>query len=146
VVDIHEHGAGAPHAVLFKTGMGGDVLELEVAFVEIKLVLSHIGGEEDVGETIVVEIANGYAAAVVEVPEEEAVVQLLVHHFIIEVDAGIIHELEKAGSLWVFAAGTKDNEEKEEEGLEDFHVLNDRQVVRKKTKAIVKWPLQFIDS
>ena len=95
MVDIHEHGAGAPHAVLFKTGMGGDVLELEVAFVEIKLVLSHIGGEEDVGETIVVEIANGYAAAVVEVPEEEAVVQFLIHHFIVKVDTGVVHELKE---------------------------------------------------
>jgi len=132
MVDIHEHDAGAPHAVLFKTGMGGDVLEVEIAFIEIELVLAHIGCKEDVGEAIVVEIANGYAAAVVEVPEEEAVVQFLIHHFVVKVDAGVIHELKEGGVLWVIAAGTKDDEEKEKKGLDDFHVLNGKLCVQQK--------------
>jgi len=146
VVDVHEHGAGAPHAVLCEAGMGGNVFEMKVAFIEIELIVTHIGCKEDVGEAIVIEIANGNAAAVVEIPKEEAVLQFLILHFIVKVDARVIHQLEESGILLVVAAGTKDDTEKEERELEDFHVLNDRQVVRKKTKAIVKWPLQFIDS
>jgi len=75
---------------------------MKVAPVEKDLVISHIGGEEDIGEAIVVEVADGYAASVVEVAEQEAVVELLVHNFIVEIDAGIVHELEER--IMVFPA------------------------------------------
>ena len=49
VVDVHEHHACTPHAVLAEAGLVRDVFEVKVAFVEIKFIVRHVGGEEDVG-------------------------------------------------------------------------------------------------
>jgi len=117
-VDIGHDGAGAPHAVLAEAGFCGDIFEVEAALVEIELVLAHIGGEEDIGEPVVVDIADGDAAAVVEVAEEEAVSELAVDHLVIEIDAGVVEEGKELACLLVMMAGAKEGGE--EEGNDGF--------------------------
>jgi hypothetical protein len=95
VIDIYEHDAGAPHAVLAEAGLVGDVFEVKVAFVEIELIRSHVGSEEDVGEAVVVDIPDGDAAAVVEVAKEEAVIELAILYIVLEVNACIFLQLEQ---------------------------------------------------
>jgi hypothetical protein len=92
IIDIYHGDAGAPHAILSEAGFIGDILELEVAFVEVELIAAHVGGEEDIGESVVVDIADGYAAAVVKIAEEEAIVKSPVLYIVREVDTGIIHQ------------------------------------------------------
>ena len=74
---------------------------MEIAFVEVDLIIPHIGGEDDVGEAVVVQVADGNAAAVVEIAEEEAVFKFVVDDLVIEVDTGMVHEFEEAGRLFV---------------------------------------------
>jgi hypothetical protein len=94
VVDIYENDAGAPHAILFEACFVGDVFKFKIAFIEIELVAAHVGCEEDVWEAVIVDVSDGYAAAVVKVPEQEAVIQLAVFNIISKVDAGIFLEFE----------------------------------------------------
>ncbi len=95
VIDVYEYYSCAPHAVLTEAGFAGDIFELEIAFIEIELIAGHVGGEEDIGEAVVVDVADGYAAAVVEVTKEEAVVQSAVMHIIFKMDACVLFQLEE---------------------------------------------------
>jgi hypothetical protein len=94
IVDIDENRAGTPHAILLEPRFGGDVFELEITFIEIEFIGAHVGRKEDVGETIVIDIADGDPAAVIEVPEKEAIVEALIDDLVIEVNAGVFHQLE----------------------------------------------------
>ena len=67
------------------------------------MLLAHVGGEEDIGQAVVVDIADGYAAAVVEIAEEEAVVEFAVFDFVVEMDAGAI--LIEQGEQGLFPVG-----------------------------------------
>jgi len=105
VIDIYEHHACAPHAVLAEACLVGDVFEMKVAFVEIKFIGPHVGGEEDVGEAVVVDVPDGDAAAVVEVAEEEAVVEFAIFYIVLEVDASIFFQLEQGGCVGGMSTG-----------------------------------------
>ena len=108
IVDIHEHYACAPHAVLSEAGLVGDVLELEIAFVEIKLIVRHVGGEEDVGEAVVVDIPDGDATAVVEIAEKEAIIEPTIFYVVLKMDACIFFQLEQGrGVGGVITGGEK---------------------------------------
>src|ERR1700722_2064248 len=89
-VDVDHGDAGAPHAILAKAGFVGDVFKFEIPFVEIKLIGPHIGGEEDIGKAVVVDVADGYAAAVVKVAEEKTVIETSVLYGVLEPDAGAV--------------------------------------------------------
>lgn len=94
-VDVRHDDAGAP--LLFGGGepcLFRNVLKMPVAFVEIELIGPHIGGEEYVGEAVVVDVADGYAAAIVEVAIVDNVGGIGVDYFIDEIDAGVGHPLE----------------------------------------------------
>jgi len=84
-----------PFVVFYDACAGGDVFELEIPFIEVEFVLAHVGGEEDVGQAVVVDIADGYAAAIVEIAEEEAVLVFAVFDFVVEVDAGVCLQFEE---------------------------------------------------
>jgi hypothetical protein len=107
VVDIDQHDAGAPHAVLPEPGFCGGVFEMEIAFIEIDLIIAHIGRENDVGKAVIIQIADGYAAAVIKIAEEKAIFQLVVDHLVIEIDAGVVHQFEKGRRLFLPAGGAK---------------------------------------
>ena len=47
------------------SGAVGDVFEPEIAPVEIELAGDHIAGEEDVGESVIIEVADAHSAAIV---------------------------------------------------------------------------------
>jgi hypothetical protein len=113
VIDIYEYHACAPHAVLVEAGLVGDVLEVKVAFVEIKLIRSHVGGEEDVGETVVVDVPEADATAVVEVAEEETIIELTIFYIIFEMDACIFFQLEQGGSVGGMITGGKEKRSQE---------------------------------
>jgi hypothetical protein len=112
-VDVGHDGAGAPHAILAEAGFCGDIFEVEAAFVEIEFVLTHVGGEEDIGESVVVDVADGYAAAIVEVAEEEAVGEFAVDYFVVEIDAGIVEEGEELTGLLIVMTGAKETGQEE---------------------------------
>jgi hypothetical protein len=91
---------------------------VEVAFVEIELVFAHIGCEEDVCESVVVDVTDGHPAAVVEISEEEAVGEFPVYDLVVEFDAGIVEEGEECAGLFM-ATGAKKAEEEGGKAFED---------------------------
>ena len=114
VVDVDEDCAGAPHAVLVEARLRGNVFKMEIAFIEIEFVASHVRREENIREAVVVDVADGNPAAVVEVPEKEAIVQPLISDLVVEFDAGILHQFEKrrgAGGF-VLAGGAEKTKKK----------------------------------
>jgi len=108
VVDVHEHHACTPHAVLAEAGLVRDVFEVKVAFVEIKFIVRHVGGEEDVGEAVVVDIPDGDATAVVEIAEKEAIIEPTIFYVVLKMDACIFFQLEQGrGVGGVITGGEK---------------------------------------
>ncbi len=103
VVDVDKSNAGAPHAILLQAGLRRDVFELEVAFVQVELAVAHIGSEQYVGESVIIEIADGYAAAVVEIAEKKAIFSLVVDDAIVKIDAGVFHQVEELGGVFTAA-------------------------------------------
>ena len=79
---------------------------MEMAFIEIELIVAHIGGQEDVGQSVVVDIADGYASAVVKIPVRKDVFLLVVHDRVGEVDAGVGLEGEEGRGRRLRLAGT----------------------------------------
>lgn len=115
VVDIYECDAGAPHAVLAEARFIRDVVELEIAFIKIEFVVAGVGGHYYVRKTIIVEIADSDTAAVVEVPEEEAILYRAISDVVVEVDAGMFHQI-KEGMLYVGGVTGAVYEQAEEAG------------------------------
>lgn len=89
-VQIHHDDPGAPefcadHARLFR-----DIFKLKIAFVEVQLVLAHVGSKEHIGKAVVVHVADGHAAAVVEIAVTEDVEIFGILDFVNEGDAGFV--------------------------------------------------------
>src|SRR5579859_2157488 len=115
-IDIRHDHAGAP--LLFGGGEAcscRDVFELPVAFVEVEFITPHVGGEKNVGESVVIDISDGYAAAVIEVAIAENIEVGFVLYIIGKVDARIVHQLKEGwgSGLWVLAGGSQQEEDGE---------------------------------
>jgi hypothetical protein len=93
VVDVHKYHTCTPHTVLHDSGTFCNVLKLEIAFVEIDLVVPHIGRKENIRQPVIVQIAHGHAAAIIKVSEKKTILQVTVNYFIIEINAGIFNQL-----------------------------------------------------
>ena len=66
-VDVDDGGARAPVTGTAYSSAVGDVFEAEMAPVEIELAGDHIAGEEDVGESVIIEVADANSTAIVDV-------------------------------------------------------------------------------
>jgi hypothetical protein len=128
IIDVDECNAGAPHAILFQAGLCCDVFELEVAFVQIEFVIAHIGSEQYVGESIIIEIADGYAAAVVKVAEKKTIFRLVVDDAIVKIDAGVFHQVEELGGVFAAAGQTVEGYDKKSVSENCFHFVMVRPV------------------
>ena len=68
-IDIGHCNPGWPYIPGSKTGFFGNILKLEIAFVEIKSIGGLAAAKKDIGQSVVIDIADGHAAAVVEITE-----------------------------------------------------------------------------
>ncbi|MEY3367557.1 MAG: hypothetical protein RI973_712 [Bacteroidota bacterium] len=114
-VDVHHGDAGGPFALGVDAGLPGGVFELKVAAVEVEPGLGHIGGKEDIGEAVVVHVADADAGAVVEVFEGEDVERLVFPQLVGEGNAGFRRVSELEECIWIvvrliagLAAGEKE--------------------------------------
>jgi len=78
--------------------------------------VDHVAGEEDIGQAVVVDIADGYSAAVVEIDIIEDVEGFAVEEGILEVDAGVVfvEPGKEGGIVGGVTAGGEDSEKGEE--------------------------------
>jgi len=74
---------------MVEAGAFGDVFELQVAFVAVQPVAGHVCGEEDVLETVVVDVSYSNAGAVIEIFEGDDVEVFVFVEGVLEVDAGL---------------------------------------------------------
>src|SRR6185437_3069954 len=88
-VDVRHRHAGLPTVrPAFESGLLRDVFEFEPAEVEIQFAGLAVGGKDKIGQTIVVDIAGGYAAAVVKIFEVQHVQLFRLFDVVAEMDAG----------------------------------------------------------
>ena len=64
-IDIGHHTAAVPAALAFNSGSGTYVFELEFPLIQIQLVRTLIGSKKQIGKTVVVDVTNRHAPAVV---------------------------------------------------------------------------------
>ena len=85
------HGdTGAPDLCSGHTCFFGDVFKNKIAFVEIEFVLVLVGGEVNIRQAVIVDVADGYAATVVEVAVGKYVELLLVDNLVYKADSGYV--------------------------------------------------------
>ena len=87
-VHVGEGDAGGP-APAVQPGLGGDVAEAKLAFVQVQPGAALIRGEHDLGQAVAGQVAEGDAAAVVVVAVGEDVQVVRVSETILEADAAV---------------------------------------------------------
>jgi len=110
VVNVGHNDAGTPVTLGAEACFGGDVFELPVAFVEIEFIGAHVGGEENIGPTIVIDITDSGAATVIKITVAEDVEVGTVPDLIAESDAGLFHLCEQRILLFTGMAGSEDQQ------------------------------------
>jgi hypothetical protein len=64
---------------------------MEAALIQVDFITAHVRGKNNIRKPIIIQVPNGYTAAIIKIPEEKAIVQFSIYYFIIEVDAGLVH-------------------------------------------------------
>ena len=105
-VDVRHRDSGLPAVGIGDAGPRGDIFEPIVPLVQIEAVGPHVRREIQVRQTVVVDVAHGYAAAVVEVHVVEDVERGVVGQPVRERDTGPLgrQELEELGLAGTTAA------------------------------------------
>src|SRR5256714_4208672 len=88
-IDIGQSDSRSPQPFAFDSRFLSDVLELEVTFVEIEVIAVLVGGEHDLGQTISIQVPDGYSTAVVVIAVGEDVELGRFLESVREVDAGV---------------------------------------------------------
>src|SRR5206468_6416039 len=88
-VDVGQRDTGRPRPLLAESCLGGDVAEPKLAFVEVELRPALVGREDDLWQPIACEVADRYAAAVIEIAVGEDVEVARLGQLIAERDAGL---------------------------------------------------------
>jgi len=103
VIEVGHDHSGAPAVTPSGAGLFGDVLKLEIAFVQVQFIRPHIGGEIHIGQAIVVNVADSDPSTVVKVPVVENVEFLAVRDVVRKWDA-VGDSLKKWGIFRVLLA------------------------------------------
>ena len=78
-----------PSAQSFHAGFFGNVFEVEVPPVQIQPAGDHIAGEKDIGQAVVVEVADADPAAVVDIDDIHRVEGVILRDLVVERDTGL---------------------------------------------------------
>src|SRR5258706_11122126 len=95
-VDVRQRPARRPSTGFGDAGVLRDVAKLKVAEVQVELRAVLVGGEDDLGQAVAGEVAEGHAAAVVKVAVGEDVQVAGVGETIREADAGVARGEERS--------------------------------------------------
>src|SRR5580765_3590945 len=92
VINICEHNAGTPHAVLNDARAGSNIFKFKIALIKIDFIISHIGSKENIRESVVIQIAGCYATPIVKISKQKTVLQFTINYLIIEIDARVFDQ------------------------------------------------------
>lgn len=105
VIDVHHRCAGGP-GFRRDASFRGDVLEAHVAFVEVQAAGHHVAREKEIDESIVIDVADSYACAVVDVNVSLNVQRIVGRDGVGERDAGLVRTEEPEQRLTALPVGT----------------------------------------
>ena len=117
-VDVCHHHTGAPFSLLPEPCLLRYVFKPEISFVEEQLVGSHIGREEYVHQTVIIDVAGGHTGTVVEIPVAENVEVPGIADGIGETYPGVRHFREELCRLPLLAGGEQCQEQEDVNGSE----------------------------
>ena len=86
-IDVPHRHAGRPAGFARKTRLLCDLFKHQIAPVEIKAILIHVGGEIQIGETVAIHIAGSHAAPIIEVFVLQHIEPILLYDPVPESDA-----------------------------------------------------------
>ena len=69
-MSTHRHASGP--SIRADARLPGDVLEPHVSSVQVEAAGDHVAGEENVRQSVIVDVANGYSGAVVDIGDRSA--------------------------------------------------------------------------
>jgi len=107
VVDIDHNHASAPGVGVGYAGFICNVFEFEIAFVKIEFITTHIGREVNIGQSVVVDIADGTAGAVVKISVTENIELGGILRFVGEVDTRVFHQTKPGVFVFRVCTGSK---------------------------------------
>ena len=83
-IHVCHYHARIPFIGLFDTRFFRNIFKLKIAFIQIQFIGSHVGSKENIGQTIVVNITNGNASAIIKITVIENVKFFSIYNFVIE--------------------------------------------------------------
>ena len=101
-IDVGHRHPGRPAPRSRYAGRFGHVLELQIAPIEVEPVGQAIGAEVDIGQAVVINVADGYAAAIVIVAVAKYIEVAVGGQLVDEVDAGF-----RGGESGILTAGSR---------------------------------------
>jgi len=93
VIYVNKHNAGTPHTILNNSRRRRDILKFEIAFVEVDLIIPHIGSKKNVGKAIIVQVTYSNSSSIIKVPKKKTVFKFTVRNAVIEINPRIIYQL-----------------------------------------------------
>jgi hypothetical protein len=78
VVNIHKYNSRTPHTILHNSRMRGDIFKFETAFVQVEFIITHIRGEKNIRQSVIIYIARSHAASIIKIPEKKTILDLAV--------------------------------------------------------------------
>ncbi len=88
VIDIYHYNSGTPILLVNKSRLLRNIFKLPITFVFIKLVGAHIGRKKNICESIIIDITNGYASAVIKIAVGKNIEVFCICYIIGKVNAG----------------------------------------------------------
>ena len=89
-IDVYHHDAGTPFIGFGNARRLGGICKTKAAFVDVQFVGTHVGGKNQVGQVVVVYVANGHTTAVVKIAVAKNVEIFVVGNVVGERYAGAI--------------------------------------------------------
>ena len=108
LIDICKGDSGRPAQQFLRIKKIVGIRKFEIALVEIKLVSSEVGSKKQIRQSIIVEIAGSYAAAIVKIEVIKDIEVRSVGDFIVEINIGLAwRKLDKRAGLLLLLTSRK---------------------------------------
>src|SRR5687768_2722523 len=107
-VDVNHHHSGAPLLLFGYTRLVGDIFKLPISFIKVKFVAAHVCREENVGQSIVINVANGNASAIIEITVAEYIEVFGVVDGIREFHSSAFHQLKQGIACRLLCLATRE--------------------------------------
>src|SRR5690242_859184 len=86
VIDIHHHHTCAELELISKSCFGRNIFKLEIAFIKVKFIAALVGRKKDIGQSIIIDITDRHAAAIIKITVVKNIDGIVVLYMIDKID------------------------------------------------------------